>query len=244
MEDIYNYLFEHKESIPSWLNDYEKGKKPSFETLLKSRIVYYPGAGVDGQPIKTFNKSQFAHIFFYVDYGRSKEEIVNALTSDESIRGYRLVDLFNYNERELSPHGWTPHYQLTDADRANMNLHEAQTPFCILAVFEREANYDESHGSKRFAVLYLCGDAIASYDAIFANRGIAPTLIILQDHGFGGNYNWFGDGGALYKIANSTNTIPQYALIADNTAPWREYNKIQNITHVLGSGHLRWLYKL
>ena len=247
MIDIYDYLLKMDEKMPSWLENYQKGAKPSFSTLLKSKVVYYPGAGVDGQPIKTCNKSHFAHVYFYVDYGMSKEATLQKLSEDEAIRGYKLIDVFDYTERELTPNGWTQHYRPTPEELRNLK-HFLDivncNPYCVLAIFEREPEYDESHGAKRFAILYLCGDAIASYDAIFANRGITPELIILQDHGFGGNYNCFGHGGALEQIARKTNTIPPYALVADNTDPWNEYDKVDGVTHAYsGSGHLRWLYK-
>ena len=66
--------------------------------------------------------------------------------------------------------------------------------------------------------------------------------MILQDHGFGGNYDRFGRGGILNKIADTTNCYPLYMMVADNTAPWDNYEKIPNLEHAY-SGHLRWLYK-
>ena len=136
--DIYNYLSRQQETIPSWLKNYKKDDKPSFETLLKSRMIYYPGAGTDGQPIKTFNKSHIVHLFFYVDYGISKEETLKELSQEEAFKGYQLIDVVDYKKKELVPYSWKQHYQLTECDKEELKRHfefYKHPPFCILLMY-------------------------------------------------------------------------------------------------------------
>ena len=62
---------------------------------------------------------------------------------------------------------------------------------------ERKPEYDEAHGPKRLAIIFLFADGIASYDALFcqSRNKCEPFGVLLQDHGFGGNYDKFGMGG-------------------------------------------------
>jgi hypothetical protein len=40
----------------------------------------------------------------------------------------------------------------------------------------------------------------------------SPFCILIEDYGFGGNYNKFGRGGLLEEVAMKTSTFPQYYL--------------------------------
>ena len=47
----------------------------------------------------------------------------------------------------------------------------------------------------------LFADGIHAYEQLFVNQyKKAPWLFLLQDHGFGGNYDKFGRGGSLDRI--------------------------------------------
>lgn len=70
------------ETLPSYLKEFKKGDKIDFKELLKSRIVYNPGAGTEGSPIRVFNTAHAAHFYIYVDYGFTKSQINNELSND------------------------------------------------------------------------------------------------------------------------------------------------------------------
>ena len=111
MKTIAEFFKDLREPTPKWIKEYKNGDKPSFKEIVNSgRVVFYPGARYDGQPIKTFNIAHYAHIFFYVDYLTTKEEIKDILLRDNTIKGYKNIGIIEYQERELSPRGWTPHY--------------------------------------------------------------------------------------------------------------------------------------
>ena len=83
----------------------------------------------------------------------------------------------------------------------------------MLVILERKSSFDDDHGPERLAILFLGADGIATYEAIFAN-GNAPQFFgfLLQDHGFGGNYDCFGRGGLLEKIMVRSKVYPHFVL--------------------------------
>jgi hypothetical protein len=68
---------------------------------------------------------------------------------------------------------------------------------------------------------------------------------VLQDHGFGGNYNRFGGGGILERIASRTNCFPPFLLIAEDTIPWTGYVRVPDVEGSVGGMHrtIRFLYQ-
>ena len=60
------------------------------------------------------------------------------------------------------------------------------------------------------------------------NYGHLPcrSTFLLQDHGFGGNYDRFGRGGLLEKIMNASKVYPHFILTSyDN--PYDGYAKVE-----------------
>ena len=231
----YFSLTNDKEVTPNWLKKYDPNNKPTFHTVMfGGRNLYYPGSGYDGQPIKTFNRAHHLHKYFYIDYGIDKDEIIKELSRNNALKGYKKIDMIEYREEDLTPNGWQPHYQPTERDVQIMEDFDirANNPYCLVFIFERMEGYSFKHGCERFAVVCIKGDGIATYDALFANKNKAPDVLVLQDHGFGGNYNVFGRGGALEQIAKETDCFPEYILCADNTNIWEGYNLLSNVQHV------------
>ena len=78
---------------------------------------------------------------------------------------------------------------------------------------------------------------MATYDAVFANGNMTPPLaVVLQDHGFGENYDRFGKGGLLEKIAAESGIYPKLLLTAANTETWDGYTPLA-APGVLGGMH-------
>ncbi len=74
------YLRQQSEEMPDWLEHFGSGDRFSRSQFFGSRVVYYPGSGTDGHPVKVFGSSHSAHSFVYVDYGMSQAD-VDALTA-------------------------------------------------------------------------------------------------------------------------------------------------------------------
>jgi hypothetical protein len=240
-----NYLRQRPEAIPAWLADYAPGTPLDFENIIRSRLVYYPGAGEDGQPVRLFAGSGSAHCFLYVDYGMTREAVEAAL-ANPGFSGYHIIGNADFAQTDLTPQGWQP-VSNPGQIRNTIPLPNIQ-PYCIIKIFERNEGLDETHGVRRFAVVFLCGDGIASYNAIWdpRYRRPAPFAIVLQDHGFGGNYDKFGRGGLFENVAMHLDVFPKFLLVADNTEAWHNYELIPNlIPKIGGSGnHSRQLYAM
>lgn len=240
------YLTGMKETVPAWLANYQSGDKPAFSEVCGGRVVYYPGAGDDGQPVHLFAGTQSAHVFLYVDYLLKKEELLQQL--DESgFAGYHVLGMVEYSEHDLTPNRWRPHLTMDEVRNANPNRFAHAEPYCLLKVFERDGGLDDAHGAERFAVIFLCGDGIASYDAIFGGKNVPPPFaVVLQDHGFGGNYDKFGAGGLMEKIAERSHCYPEYLLVAtEGTEQWNGFEALPGLSAVKGGMHhsVRKLYK-
>jgi hypothetical protein len=68
--------------------------------------------------------------------------------------------------------------------------------------------------------------------------------MVLQDHGFGGNWMNFGDKqGPLYQLAAQSG-LPDWLLVADNTKYWSGFQVASDWSLAAGSaGHKRRLWR-
>ncbi len=213
------------------------------ETFFSARTVYYPGSGNDGQPVKLCALSHAAHTFIYVDYGVDPGTLVARVNSrEQSFRGYAIAHQEEVSKDALRPGGWTPHVSADDLKHSRNSWVE---PFGWFVVLDRQRG-GEDHGPRRLAILFIGGDGIASYDALYCQGDGTPPpyLAVIQDHGFGGNYDRFDLGGLLDRIARSTGVLPKFLLVADSSKPWLGYEDTGARPEPGGSGsHPRSLYR-
>lgn len=241
--DIHTYLLQHRESCPTWLKEFKVGDKFNKEQFFGSRFVYYPGHGRDGHPVKLFGSSHSAHCFIYVDYMVDKAAILDSLTNQDPrfhrrFKGYNTIERLHLSQADLVPDGWKPNVTLKNQSTFGRDI-TPFTPFGFLEVLERDAELDDLHGASRLAVLFLGADGIATYDALFCqpNKIYPPFAVLIQDHGWGGNYDKFGKDGLLEQIASHCQVFPQFLLVADGTQQWHEYTKISGVDGECGGMH-------
>ncbi|MEN6528204.1 MAG: hypothetical protein ABFD65_17120, partial [Candidatus Polarisedimenticolia bacterium] len=181
------------------------------------------------------------------DYGVSQKELEKDLDDAElRFRGYHTLARLQLSEKDLVPDRWTPHVRPNEVSE-RMRDFVFTEPFGFLEVLERDPGLDESHGARRLAILFLGADGIAAYDALFC-QGLghaAPFAVVLQDHGFGGNYDRFGGDGLLERIALKCDVVPRYLLVADDTAPWTGFERVPYVDGEPGGMHrsIRYLYE-
>jgi hypothetical protein len=246
-QPIFEYLTQRAEAIPEWLGNFKQGSEFQHNQFFTSRVVYYPGSGLDGQPVKLFGSTHSAHCFVYVDYGIEQNTLKKKLQdAHENFLGYHTFARVQLSERDLSPNGWRSHIEVNYRPlhgRPHINI----TPFGFLEVLERDQNLDDNHGPCRLAIVFLGADGIAAYDALFCqnNGALPPFAVVLQDHGFGGNYDEFGQHGLLARIASDCRVIPELLLVAKNTQAWNGFALIQNLQGYAGGmhEHIRYLYE-
>jgi hypothetical protein len=245
---IKNYLSQSKESMPEWLANYTIGNSFDIKVFLNHRVVFYPGAGTDGHPVKLFGSSHSAHSFVYADYGLERSEIERNLDHGQhGFLGYHSLSRINLEKRDITPSGCTFHLREASIDY-RFAREMMKNPYGFLEILERDKSLTDEYGPSRLAILFLGADGIATYDAIFCQNNDyskAPFAILIQDHGWGGNYTRFDQGGLLEKVAIITKRLPEYLLIAHNSKPWSGYTMI-NEPGDRGGMHnsLRFLWKL
>lgn len=227
---LQTYLLQFREACPDWLARFQPGDAFNREAFFQSRVAYYPGHGTDGHAIKVFGSAHSAHCFVYVDYYVEKariEEVISNPRAKERLRGYHSLARLHLSPADLAPKGWRPHVEAPNASSFGRNM----KPFAFLDVLERDDGFDEAYGPKRIAVLFLGADGIATYDALFCQQnGVPPPFaVLLHDHGFGGNYDKFGQNGLLERIATECQVLPRFLLVATNTQPWRGYVPVPEV---------------
>jgi len=244
----HQYLQGFREDVPAWLDRFSSGDAFPRQDFFDSRIVFYPGSGTDGQPVKLFGATHSAHCFVYADYGVAKKELEATLEHPSyGFRGYHRVARLNLDVVDLTPRGWSPLVHLGELQtQVRMSDTVAADPFGFLEVLERNHELDENHGARRLAVLFLGADGIACYDALFcqADRKGSPFAVVLADHGFGGNYDAFGRDSLLERIARRARVFPDWLLVAENTRAWEAFEQVPGVDGEPGGMHAtpRFLY--
>ena len=221
---IVDILRRDPEPLPGWL-DGDSPARFDRETFFASRTVCYPGSGDDGQPAKLCALSHAAHSFIYVDQAVDRDILLKRVNDrGNGFRGYAIAHQESVSRDVLRPSGWTSHVSEDEARDSARFRNGFVEPFGWFVALDRQGG-GEDHGPRRLAILFIGGDGIASYDALYCQGDgtPAPFLAVIQDHGFGGNYSRFGQGGLLELIAGRTDVRPNFLLVGENSRPWTGY---------------------
>jgi hypothetical protein len=182
----------------------EVGKFPLKEILDNS--FYYPSCGFDGGLVRDCNttgRELKIVSFIYCDYATGEQAFRG---EQNTFLGYQILGSRSVKHSELTPSGWLPQFP------PNFNLQEYNRfkdtwkPFINWTVYERDENRGDEHGPKRFSLLYLGGEGVATYQALYwSNRTFAKALAIIQPGtSFGLNWTDFRDkNGALAWVVNN-----------------------------------------
>jgi hypothetical protein len=206
----------------SWLfTDPVSIDRLTIRDLLKNSI-YYPAAGKDGTPVEYLGK-HFAS-FVFADYDFGEEKVLDALHSQEDgFRGYRVAAQRRVEKRELVPNGWNPVPPLTHDINAGSRQVSMEPPFAIWAILERTADYGQDHGPKRFSLLYIGGEGVATYQALYhGNKTTTSVVCVIQPGtGFGKNWTNFEDEGKIFArtVLDNPYGKPEYLLCGGHGKP-------------------------
>jgi hypothetical protein len=233
MQDPYTILRNEAEPVAEWLLAYTAGQPFPRRKFFSSRVVFYPGSGDDGHPLKLFGGTHSAHCFVFADCGVSQETFERALSDPEFKskeghprfpKGYQSLSLGALRRADVAPRGWP---------RAP-DFEQSELRFALWAVLERKAEFGEDHGPSRIAILVIGAEAIVCFDVLFCRSKVRPPpyAIVVQDHGLGGNSpgNEFGgEGSRLWKLAEPN--PPRWLLVAQGggTRPWPGYKRMSAV---------------
>ena len=173
--------------MPAWLVAAPEclGELPLNDVLSNS--VFYPACGVDGDPVKYLGGN--FHSFVYADYGVGQAGLkIEANT----FRGYCVLASRPVSERELTPNGWTPRLP-SGYVSLNTPPPSVKMPFAEWIIYERQALFPATHGPERFSLLYIGGDGVATFQALYHSNNATPavTAVIQPGAGWGGNWTNF-----------------------------------------------------
>lgn len=251
MTEMISHLSKFREEIPTWLKNYRQGDKITFKDIMSSRVAYYPGSGHDGTLMKVGNMSHSVHSFLYVDYGLSKSGLEDHIAQENSIRGYHPIAEIEWQEKDLMPNGQHQYPAYITAQLRHKDpywfVDKNEKPYCFSVIMERDEDRDDTWGAERFVVTFLFADGIATYYQLFVKEySMAPWLFLLQDHGFGGNYDRYGAGGILDQIIRESRCYPTFVIFGNDgdSKMWKGYEQVADVTPLYRGMHRRDLYKL
>lgn len=206
--------------VPEWLQ--RLAEKDTLPVPIPLRDVlaescFYPASGLDGSPVLLANGC--VHSFVYVDYGVSREAVLQAF-ANPGFRHYELLLQRDIQREELVPKGWTPTVRYWfDDPGAHERLMQAQRAcrlFGLWSIWRRVEERDERVGPSLFSFLFLGGEALACYDGTYRRVGVVPKIMALiqPGHALGGNWTDFTDpAGPLWCAIAEQGSLPSYLLI-------------------------------
>ena len=185
----------------------QTGPLPLAQLLENS--LYYPSSHFDGAVVKAYAKDFSS--FIYCDYGVTEEELLEQL---QTFRGYDVLAHRAVKKEELVPNGWEPQlprHLLADYGKYPDYI---KVSFAHWAVYERKPEYKDMHGPVRFNLLYIGGEGVATYQALYwSNRTTAKAVAIVRPGmGFGHNWTSFLDGNKAlgYVVTKNPHGQPDF----------------------------------
>lgn len=231
MPQIFDYMRKYREPVPEWLVNYHPGGQLTFDQILSGRFSYYPGFGHDGTMIYVGNKSHAVHSHILLDYLNKLEEDLKQVNS---ITGYTSIGHHDWRLTDILPHGKYAYNVSHKPMRApNAFIKDCQ-PHYFTEILQRDEGLDDSHGAERMAVTVMRVDGIDAYYQLFVREyGRTPWIFLLQDHGFGCNYDRFGCNGLLHAILKKNKCFPDFVISEDKNI-WDGYEQIVEAGYICG----------
>jgi len=227
------------------VNDIEQGVIPLQKMLTNS--FFYPACDSDGGVVKDCNKNYQTlgiDTFIYCDYSYGED----ALNEDmNDFHGYKVLATRSLKPNDLTPNGWNMQMPpRLDLQQYHMFKDAYKKPFAKWIVYERVPEKGEDFGPKRFSLIYIGGEGIATYQALYWSNNACPKAIaiIQPGHAFGLNWTNFTEPNGYMNWVVSKNPnhkMPKYIYyggIGSNDRyddlNWIGYEKVRGIEQYYG----------
>lgn len=201
--------------------------------------LYYPGSGSDFQPLIDFINESSINRVYYVDYNEnlSSTDVITALGPN-----WYIIEESPLSPLDFKQNDWANFWH--NIDQVNPQCGPANA-YGFEIILKNKLNRKLCHFH------FLKTEAIRTFFILFNNKLMTPPdIIVLQDHGLGGNWGGqvFGyaeDSTAkLYGINKVSGNMPPFIYVGENTNPWPEYIQITDFEGSYGSaGHRRALFQ-
>lgn len=212
------------------------------------KTMFYPGSYEDFGMIETFVEESSIDCFVFMDYIDQRFDFprVSRCMPNMRIRSWRELQPQDFGVQTWDDF-WYDHPQSRDfgqPENAYAYVYDCISP----------------RSRKEFKLYYLGTDAIGTYEVLF-NHGIIPDVILIQDHGFGGQWQQYkydvnsepgsyGDS-FLFQFALNHNCLPKYLFSQhwddehETPDPWPGYVQVTEPIALGGDMHTfkRSLYK-
>ena len=228
------------------VSDIEQGPFPLKDILANS--LYYPACDNDGGVVKdcnTLNRVLGIENFIYCDYAFGDERLNEAL---DSFHGYTVIATRSLNPNDLTPNGWRmkmpPRLDLREYSRYKDAY---EKPFAKWVVYERVPEKGDDYGPNRFSLVYIGGEGIATYQAIYWSNKATPTALAIIQPGFGFGLNWANfsekNGYLNWVVANNpTKQLPKHIYYGGiggeqsyDNLNWEGYKMLRGISNYYDS---------
>jgi hypothetical protein len=200
------------QDMPNWLTDINKDSEFNIKQLL-DKSIYYPASNTDGRVFEALAGSGYS--FVYVDPNISNTDLKQQLNL---VAGYDVILSREINKDQLCFNPYNPvlPIPLVDEDPNKIMLSKKITPYAHWAVFQRRAHTDPGHGPERFSLLFIAGEGVATYQAIYFSNRCRPMGIVLKGHsGFAGNWTRFEKQNGIFERTVMANPagFPDYLFV-------------------------------
>lgn len=195
-------------------------------------VLYYPGAGTDYGPLQHFALQLDLAVAVYVDYLSTPEQIRTMLRSVTPT----VPELRRVSPRDLGCRAWADFWP--DQERSLMFARPSRA-------FGFQCDL-QIHPDRSTRLIYLATEGHQTFGRLLGTA-LQPDLVVLQDHGFGGNWRDFGGDSPMYSMAQAAGALPPMLFSAgENTRVWEGYKAVAEPVLLAGQMHHyeRRLYQL
>lgn len=186
-------------------------------------VLYYPGAGTDYGPLQHFALNLDLAVAVYVDYLIKPSMIRDMLYSVSATE----PTLQRVSPRDLGCRAWADFWPEEERSLMFARPSRAFGFQCDLQI----------HPGRSTRLIYLATEGHQTFGRLLGTA-LQPDLVVLQDHGFGGNWRDFGGESPMYRMACAAAALPPLLFSAgENTRVWPCYEAIADPMLLAGQMH-------